>query len=641
MLKSGKILARLAVIIAVFASFGSLLSTPRTFASTTILEETFEGAFPWGAQTGDWESTSGPDYWGATGHRSHGGSSSSWCAQVGGQSPTTVWTEDFDVYSFPGTDWTVGDQNSNSGLDFWGETSERNSHSGDWSTWCAEIGVQSSSVTVWTEDFEGSFPASWVVDDTNTNSGLDYWSDTSYKSHNGGWSGWCAKVGDQHDTGQSNIDAHRYDDDMDAYMYRSASLSSYSSATLTYWYWLECEANYDYLQVMYNSGGSWHYVDIHTGWSGGWQQSTVSIPSSATQVGFRFYSDETNNIRQGAYIDDVTLTGIGNPNESLRQYDNDQNSYMYWSVSLSGYSSATLSYWYWLDCESEYDYLQAMYYSGGTWNYIDTRSGNSNGWQQSTVSIPSSATQVGFRFYSDEIVCNYEGAYIDDMLLFVPTTVDLRLSDFNTAFATNNVRVVYPSNDYPKPLGCGAAMVSDWTASAFVTTKLQAYTEGLDTDSNFVNQASGKPQGASGIGVVTFGGWGVNPVVKYAESSGTPSSDRAPVKTSIVGNTVYFQHSDGSNIPNAEISFSVLNQQDMFVIEVYKDGDGRNMMICYGVGWKGTYAAGKYFHATIYPNLSSYNNVRWIIVKWQDGNGDLFVNEPGDGDDYTVIASGP
>ena len=78
---------------------------------------------------------------------------------------------------------------------------------------------------------------------------------------------------------------------------------------------------------------------------------------------------------------------------------------------------------------------------------------------------------------------------------------------------------------------------------------------------------------------------------------------------------------------------------DMFVIEVYRDGDGRNEMLCYGFGWKGTYAAGKYFETEIYPNIDSYP-YSWIIVMWFDANGDGFVNTAADGDTYTVIATG-
>ena len=78
----------------------------------------------------------------------------------------------------------------------------------------------------------------------------------------------------------------------------------------------------------------------------------------------------------------------------------------------------------------------------------------------------------------------------------------------------------------------------------------------------------------------------------------------------------------------------------MFVIEVYEDGDGKIILLCYGFGWKGTYAAGKYFHTEVHPDLVSYP-YQWVIVKWEDGNGDGFVNAGADGDVYTLVAAGP
>jgi hypothetical protein len=212
------------------------------------------------------------------------------------------------------------------------------------------------------------------------------------------------------------------------------------------------------------------------------------------------------------------------------------------------------------------------------------------------------------------------------------------LSGFDLQFAANTVKVTYPSDSSAKPLECAAAWVSDWMASAFVTTKLQNHNEGLDTNSNFVDQTTGRPQGDAGQGIISFGGPVVNPIVKYAESSGTASADRAPIRFHTEGDTFYFQHWDGSSIAGASLPASTINNdQDMFVIEVYLDARGRYVMLCYGFGWKGTYAAGKYFHTTIYPDLASYN-FNWIVVKWQDTNGDGFVNNPGDGDTYTVIA---
>jgi hypothetical protein len=52
-----------------------------------------------------------------------------------------------------------------------------------------------------------------------------------------------------------------------------------------------------------------YYVDSHSGNSGGWVGSNVSIPKSATLVGFYFFSDTANAINEGAYIDNVVLSG--------------------------------------------------------------------------------------------------------------------------------------------------------------------------------------------------------------------------------------------------------------------------------------------------------------------------------------------
>jgi len=66
----------------------------------------------------------------------------------------------------------------------------------------------------------------------------------------------------------------------------------------------------------------------------------------------------------------------------------------------------------------------------------------------------------------------------------------------------------------------------------------------------------------------------------------------------------------------------------------------RFVMLCSGFGCKGTYATDKNFDRTIYPNVASYGE-SWTIVKWKDTNDDGFVNNPGDGDTYSIIATGP
>lgn len=388
--------------------------------AAVVFTETFEGAFPGTAwSVGDWDAANGLDYWDDTNYKAHAGSWSGWCADIGTQAVTeTIWSETFEG-SFPGTSWVVGDWDGVSGSDYWDDTNYR-AHAGSWSGWCAQVGAQATKTTIFTETFEGAFPGTtWTVGDWDATNGLDYWDDTSVRAHSGSWSGWCNDYPDP--------SATNYDDYMHAYMYRAipVSLSGYSSVYLTYYYYLRCETNYDYLQVMYYSGGTWYYVDTHTGDLGtSWYSSTASIPTTATYVGFFFYSDNVYASYEGAYVDDVILTGVRQEaNSILHKYDLNMDAYMYRAVDLSSYASATLSYYYWIVSESGFDTLRVMYQSGGTWYYTDLHSGNSGGWQYSSVSIPITATNVGFYFLSDSSFANYEGAYLDDITLTgnVPT----------------------------------------------------------------------------------------------------------------------------------------------------------------------------------------------------------------------------
>lgn len=341
-----------------------------------------------------------------------------------GQTPTagstsTIFTENFEG-AFPYS-WSVLDHSDTEGYDYWDKTSYR-SYSGTQSGWCAQIGTQTLTVTIFEEEFWEGFPgAYWNVGDWHPTNGYDYWGYTNYRRISGNWAGWCAQIGAQHDTGDPNSVVHEYDNYMDAYMYRAVTLSGYTSVRLFYRYWIKSESYYDYLAVMYYSEGSWYYIDHHDGNSGGWQYSWVlSIPTSATYVGFFFHSDGSFH-DEGAYIDQVILEGfLEIPNSSVHTYDQGMWAYMYRAVTLSCYTSVSLSYRYWLNCSLVYDYdrLEVIYYSyAGGWNYIDTHTGDSGGWQYSTVTIPTDAFRVGFYFQGHYGGGEYEGAYIDDVTL--------------------------------------------------------------------------------------------------------------------------------------------------------------------------------------------------------------------------------
>ena len=155
---------------------------------------------------------------------------------------------------------------------------------------------------IFTETFENNFPGErWIVGDWESTNGADYWDDTAMRSFQGDWSCWCADIG-------THV-AEKYDDYMDAYMYILQDLSGYTGVTLSYHYWLQSEATWDTLEVMYYSSSTWHYIDTHSGSSGGWASSQVSIPSTATRVGFFFDSDGSECNYEGAYVDSISLDG--------------------------------------------------------------------------------------------------------------------------------------------------------------------------------------------------------------------------------------------------------------------------------------------------------------------------------------------
>jgi len=319
--------------------------------------------------------------------------------------------------------WTRGDLYSSGGTDTWYRTTYRR-YSGSYSAWCAQYGSQSVPTTIFSDGFEGSW--TWSRGDWDSRNGYDYWGKYTIASHTGSASAWCSAVGDM-PTGVS------YDLYMRAYMYRTVDLSRYSgSVTLSFWYWIDTEAGVDYLRVMYHpAGAAWtegSWIKIGSYYHGyhGWTQASVSIPITANAVGFYFYSDYSI-VESGALVDDVTLTGTPASNSAIHKYDDNMGAYMYRAVDLSGYSSATLSYRYWLQSETGYDRLYVYYRIGSSQYATDMKTGSSSGWVYDTTTIPTTATGVGFYFYSDSSNV-YEGAYVDDVVLTAtgatPTVLD-------------------------------------------------------------------------------------------------------------------------------------------------------------------------------------------------------------------------
>lgn len=412
-------------------------------SKVTILSETFDGAFPqdnsW--SVGDSNPSNGLDYWDETSYRVQSGSWSGWSANSGSQSTTTtetIFTEGFEGLFYDGYNgWSIGDSNSNSRSDFWGDT-QYTAHSGRWSAWAADIGTYTTTSTeaIFSESFEGAFPGSWIVGDSNGNSGNDYWKDVSYKSNSGSWSGWNAGVGDNSVYGGSNYNNHKYDNYMEAYMYRSVGLSGYDSVTLSYDYWIKSERDYDKLYVRYYDGG-WQYKDPKTGDSYGWKSSSYVIPKTATSVGFHFSSDYSV-VDEGAYLDNIILTGTKAtdvPNSDLHLYDDNMDAYMKRTLDLRGYTGASLTFWYKMPSfENGYDYGQFKVNGVEIKKYETEKTA----WEQETIDLSAYAGQtitIEWNFHSDYSV-RKEGWYIDD----------ITITGTKTAISQNSVIHQYDDN---------------------------------------------------------------------------------------------------------------------------------------------------------------------------------------------------
>jgi hypothetical protein len=200
------------------------------------------------------------------------------------------------------------------------------------------IGLQplSSSSTLFTENFEGSFPSTnWNVGDDDANNGYDYWDDVAHRAYSGSWSGWCAAIGTKTD-GTPNTNTWTYDNYMKAYLSRKTAFDarSWDIAFLTYRTWYNTEPGYDHLDLSVTGDGSnWREIfqyrdnslsDSNGDWelsgnSGGYQYRATRVPettsagsiyTSSFNVGYYFQSDSSvgPGAYEGAYLDDITFT---------------------------------------------------------------------------------------------------------------------------------------------------------------------------------------------------------------------------------------------------------------------------------------------------------------------------------------------
>lgn len=178
-----------------------------------------------------------------------------------------------------------------------------------------------AQVTVFSEDFEGSFPAGggWTVGDDDPFGTTAYWNsvDAAFggeSPHGGVRKAYCSGIGFGGTTANPT-----YQSDMTAYMSRPINLGGMSAATLTFWFKLpSLEECCERPRVLIDNTQVWTTNQAVAAWT----QVTLNLNGfvgGLRTLRFEFVSDSSVQL-EGWYVDDVRVTGVvgmGPPNDGF------------------------------------------------------------------------------------------------------------------------------------------------------------------------------------------------------------------------------------------------------------------------------------------------------------------------------------
>ncbi len=170
--------------------------------------------------------------------------------------------------------------------------------------------------TIFSDDFEGAFPGSWLVGDTNPEGGEYHWGQRQCRAYSGLYSAWIAGGGAD---GSALACGSTYPDNMESWLvYGPFSLEDATAAELTWKLWLDTEPEYDNLWWGVSTDGEQFVATGASGDSQGWIDWTFDlndVPDIGTVLGqpqvwvaLIFVSDADINVAEGCYVDDVVLS---------------------------------------------------------------------------------------------------------------------------------------------------------------------------------------------------------------------------------------------------------------------------------------------------------------------------------------------
>jgi hypothetical protein len=173
---------------------------------------------------------------------------------------------------------------------------------------------------VFSEDFEsGTLDPRFAASDSDVASGLDHWGVSDFRANGGVYSLWAAQVGTQSEgsfVGMNNSDpgVQLYDNDMQADVVVDLRVDGFDTLTLSFYYFIRTESGGgDWIQAWYEAGGVQTNIFDPRGSSGNaWDGVILSVPNDIERLIIRFHTDAANHGFEGAYVDDIVLTGTEN-----------------------------------------------------------------------------------------------------------------------------------------------------------------------------------------------------------------------------------------------------------------------------------------------------------------------------------------
>jgi hypothetical protein len=167
--------------------------------------------------------------------------------------------------------------------------------------------------TLFSDDFEGTFPGAWTIFD-NASSGYE-WGLSDCQSVSSDHSAWGVGGGA---SGSTLPCGSNYPDGVNTMMIAGPfDLTDARAAELDFQLWLNTETDYDHVGYFASIDGKDFWGWISWGNSGGWQPGVFDLSDVYTLgdlrgqpqvwIAFEFYSDELVDYTEGGFVDDVVL----------------------------------------------------------------------------------------------------------------------------------------------------------------------------------------------------------------------------------------------------------------------------------------------------------------------------------------------